>query len=179
MSAPVTLVGNLVEDPELRFTPQGAAVASFRLAVDERRQNPQTKEWEDAGASFYRVTGWRSMAENVAESLRRGTRVIVVGDLVMRSFERQDGTKGLSPEVTARSVGPDLSFATASVTRTPRSGAGDHAGDHADDHQADHPTDHQADQRPAQQAGQQAAQRASRAQRTGFAQTALDDEPPF
>ncbi|SDQ04343.1 single-stranded DNA-binding protein [Quadrisphaera sp. DSM 44207] len=121
MSTAITLVGNLVDDPELRFTPSGAPVATFRLAVNERRQNPQTKEWEDAGASFYRVSGWRSMAENVSESLRRGTRVIVVGDLMIRQYDKQDGRKGVSPEITARSVGPDLSFATAAVTKKDRS----------------------------------------------------------
>ncbi len=124
MSTPVTLIGNIVDDPELRFTPSGAAVANLRLAVNERRKNATTGEWEDGDTSFYKVTVWRQAAENVTESLSKGLRVIVHGDLKLRQFERQDGTKGLSAEVDARNIGPDLTFATATVKRLARAGTG-------------------------------------------------------
>ncbi|WP_432523742.1 single-stranded DNA-binding protein [Kineococcus sp. SYSU DK006] len=121
---PITIVGNITNDPELRFTPSGAAVANFSVAVDERRRNAQTQEWEDAGTSYYRVEAWRSLAENVAHSLRRGTAVVVTGEQTIEVYERKDGGTGTSVRVRAQSVGPDLRYATAAVTRTSRQGGG-------------------------------------------------------
>jgi len=118
----VTLVGNLTDDPELRFTAQGAAVANFRIAVSKRIRDPQTNEWKDGDTSFFRVNVWRQLAENVAESLTRGTRVVVTGTLKMRQWETQEGEKRSVVEVEATEVGPSLKWATAKVEKTSRQG---------------------------------------------------------
>lgn len=116
-STPITLVGNLTGDPELRFTAQGVAVGNFSVAVNRKTFNQGTKRWEDAGTDFHRVTVWRSLAENVAESLKRGDRVIVQGTLESSVYETKEGEKRTSWEVTAYAVGPDLMFATADVKK--------------------------------------------------------------
>ncbi len=115
----VTLVGNLTRDPELRFTPSGAANVQFGLAVNRRWQNRQTNEWEEA-VSFFNVIAWREMAENVSASLGKGQRVIVTGRLEQRSWETQDGEKRSVVEVVADEIGPSLRWATAEVTKTDR-----------------------------------------------------------
>ena len=120
----VTLVGNLTDDPELRFTAQGAAVANFRIAVSKRIRDPQTNEWKDGDTSFFRVNVWRQLAENVAESLTRGTRVIVTGTLKMRQWETQEGEKRSVVEVEASEVGPSLKWATAKMEKTSRQSGG-------------------------------------------------------
>src|SRR2546423_15723772 len=120
----VTLVGNLTDDPELRFTAQGAAVANFRIAVSKRIRDPQTNEWKDGDTSFFRVNVWRQLAENVAESLARGTRVIVTGTLKMRQWETQEGEKRSVVEVEASEVGPSLKWATAKMEKTSRQSGG-------------------------------------------------------
>lgn len=123
----VTLVGNLVDDPELRFTPNGVAMARIRFAVNRRYQD-RNNEWQEE-TSFFGGTCWRDMAENVAESLQKGMRVIVTGRLEQRSWETQDGDKRSMIEVRIDDIGPSVRWATASVTRTPRSsGGGDWAG---------------------------------------------------
>lgn len=126
MSTTVTVIGNVTRDPELRFTPSGAAVATFGVAVNSRRRNPQTQEWEDAEPSFFDVVCWRDLADNVSESLQKGTRVIVSGRLQQRSWEDGDGNKRSKVEVVAEEVGPSLRWATAQVQkadrRTPDSG---------------------------------------------------------
>src|SRR2546430_11181728 len=124
----VTLVGNLTDDPELRFTAQGAAVANFRIAVSKRIRDPQTNEWKDGDTSFFRVNVWRQLAENVAESLTRGTRVIVTGTLKMRQWETQEGEKRSVVEVEASEVGPSLKWATAKMEKTSRQSGGQQAG---------------------------------------------------
>lgn len=116
----VTVVGNATRDPELRFTPSGQAVATFGLAVNRRWQNRQTQEWEEK-VSFFDVTSWREMAENVAESVQKGTRVIVTGRLEQRSWETNDGEKRSKIEIVADEVGPSLRYATAGVTKNERS----------------------------------------------------------
>lgn len=116
----ITLVGNLTDDPELRYTPSGAAVASFTLAVNQRRRDPVTNEWKDGETSFIRCNVWRQQAENVAESLTKGTRAVVVGRIRTRSWETPEGQKRSATEVEAESVGPSLEFAKAAVTKTPR-----------------------------------------------------------
>src|ERR671914_2190143 len=117
----VTLVGNITDDPELRFTPGGAAVANFTVAVNRRYRN-QEGQWEDKLDGFFRCNCWRDMAENVAESLQKGTRVVVVGRLQQRSWDDQDGNKRSAFEVQVDEVGPSLRWATASVQKSQRSG---------------------------------------------------------
>ena len=118
----ITVVGNLVADPELRFTPAGAAVANFRIASTPRRFNRQTSQWEDGEAMYLTCNGWRQAAENVAESLSKGMRVIVQGRLRQRSYESREGERRSIFEVEVDEVGPSLSFATAQVTRASRGG---------------------------------------------------------
>lgn len=120
----ITLVGNLVDDPELRFTPSGAAVANFRIASTPRTFDRQSNEWKDGEALFLTCNVWRQAAENVAESLTKGMKVIVQGRLKQRSYETREGEKRTVFEVEVDEVGPSLSFATAKVNRTPRGGGG-------------------------------------------------------
>jgi single-strand DNA-binding protein len=117
----VTVMGNCTRDPELRFTPSGMAVATFGLAVNRRWQNRQTNEWEEA-VSFFDVTAWQQLAENVAESVFKGTRVIVTGRLDQRSWETQDGDKRSKIEIVADEIGPSLRYATAQITKNERRG---------------------------------------------------------
>lgn len=119
----VTLVGNVTRDPELRFTPSGAPVANFGLAVNRRWMNRQTNEWEEQ-VSFFDVVCWREMAENVADTLTKGSRTIVSGRLEQRSWETQDGDKRSKVEVVADEVGPSLRWARAEVTRNERKEGG-------------------------------------------------------
>ena len=118
----ITVVGNLVADPELRFTPAGAAVANFRIASTPRRFNRQTSQWEDGEAMYLTCNVWRQAAENVAESLSKGMRVIVQGRLRQRPYESREGERRSIFEVEVDEVGPSLSFATAQVTRASRGG---------------------------------------------------------
>ena len=120
----ITVVGNLVDDPELRFTPSGAAVANFRIASTPRTFDRQTNEWKDGDALFLSCSVWRQAAENVAESLQRGMRVIVQGRLKQRSYETREGEKRTVFELDVDEVGPSLKYATAKVTRASRSGGG-------------------------------------------------------
>src|SRR3954452_13033444 len=115
----ITVIGNCTRDPELRFTPSGMAVAAFGLAVNRRWQNRQTNEWEEA-VSFFDVTCWQQLAENVSESVQKGTRVVVTGRLDQRSWETQDGEKRSKVEIVADEVGPSLRYATAQVVRNER-----------------------------------------------------------
>ncbi|HJR89075.1 MAG TPA: single-stranded DNA-binding protein [Aeromicrobium sp.] len=119
----ITVVGNLTDDPELKFTPSGAPVANFTVASTPRTFDRQTNEWKDGDALFLRCAAWRNLAENVAESLTKGQRVIVTGALRVRQYERQDGSKGTSVEMNVDEVGPSLKFATAKVTKATRSGS--------------------------------------------------------
>ena len=121
---PITVVGNIVADPELRFTPSGAAVANFRIASTPRRFNSQTNQWEDGEGLVLTCNVWRQAAENVAESLQKGMRVIVNGRLRQRSYETREGEKRTVYEVEVDEVGPSLKYATAKVTRTNREGGG-------------------------------------------------------
>jgi single-strand DNA-binding protein len=119
----VTLTGNITRDPELRFTPSGQAVATFGLAVNRRWQNRQTNEWEEQ-VSFFDVKCWAQMAENVSESLSRGTRVVVSGRLEQRSWETDNGDKRSKVEVVADEIAPSLRWATAQVTKNERTDGG-------------------------------------------------------
>ncbi len=120
----ITVVGNLTADPELRFTPAGAAVANFTVASTPRTYDRQSGEWKDGEALFLRCSIWREAAENVAESLTRGSRVIVSGRLKQRSFETREGEKRTVVEVEVDEIGPSLRYATAKVNKASRSGAG-------------------------------------------------------
>ena len=120
----VTVVGNLTNDPELRFTPSGAAVASFTIASNSRYLDKTTNEWKDGEPVYMRCSVWRQYAENVAESLTKGTRVIAQGRLKQRSYETREGEKRTVIEMEVDDVGPALRNATAKVNRVQRDGGG-------------------------------------------------------
>src|ERR687895_903962 len=120
----ITVVGNLTADPELRFTPSGAAVANFTVASTPRTFDRQSQEWKDGEALFLRCNVWRQVAENVAESLTRGSRVIVSGRLKQRSFDTKEGEKRTVIELEVDEIGPSLRYATAKVTRASRGEGG-------------------------------------------------------
>jgi single-strand DNA-binding protein len=126
----ITVIGNVTRDPEVRYTPNGQANANFGVAVNRRWQNRQTNEWEER-VSFLNVVCWREMAENVAESVSKGTRVVVTGRLEQRSWETEQGEKRSVVEIVADDIGPSLRFATAKVEKIDRrsgGGGGDFGG---------------------------------------------------
>lgn len=118
----ITVVGNLTDDPELRFTPSGAAVANFTVASTPRTFDKNSNEWKDGDALFLRCSIWRQAAENVAESLTRGMRVVVSGRLRQRSYETKEGEKRTVVELEVEEIGPSLKYATAKVTKANRPG---------------------------------------------------------
>lgn len=120
----ITIIGNLTNDPELRFTPSGAAVANFTVASTPRTFDRQSNEWKDGETLFMRCSVWRDAAENVAESLQRGTRVLVSGRLRSRSYETKEGEKRTVVEMEVDEVGPSLRYATTKVSKTTRGGGG-------------------------------------------------------
>jgi single-strand DNA-binding protein len=120
----LTIIGNLTNDPELRFTPSGAAVANFTVASTPRMFDRQSNEWKDGETLFMRCSVWRDAAENVAESLQRGSRVIVTGRLKSRSYETKEGEKRTVVELEVDELGPSLRYATAKVNKTSRGGGG-------------------------------------------------------
>ncbi|WP_326567317.1 single-stranded DNA-binding protein [Amycolatopsis rhabdoformis] len=124
----ITVIGNLTSDPELRFTPSGAAVANFTVASTPRTLDRQSGEWKDGEALFLRCNIWRQAAENVAESLTRGARVVVQGRLKQRSFETKEGEKRTVVELEVDEIGPSLRYATAKVNKVSRGGGGDFGG---------------------------------------------------
>jgi single-strand DNA-binding protein len=120
----ITIIGNLTNDPELRFTPSGAAVANFTVASTPRTFDRQSNEWKDGETLFMRCSVWREAAENVAESLTRGTRVLVSGRLRSRTYDTKEGEKRTVVELEVDEVGPSLRYATTKVSKTSRGGAG-------------------------------------------------------
>jgi single-strand DNA-binding protein len=120
----ITVIGNLTDDPELRFTPSGAAVAKFRVASTPRFLDKQTNEWKDGEPLFLACNIWRQAAENVAESLQRGARVIVTGRLRQRTYETREGEKRTVMELEVDEIGPSLRYATAKVQKMQRSSGG-------------------------------------------------------
>jgi single-strand DNA-binding protein len=124
----ITVVGNLTGDPELRFTPSGAAVANFTIASTPRNFDKQTNEWKDGDTLFLNCSIWRQAAENVAESLQKGMRVVAQGRLKQRSYETREGEKRTVVELDVEEVGPSLKYATAKVARVQRSGGGGYGG---------------------------------------------------
>lgn len=124
----ITVIGNLTGDPELRFTPSGAAVASFTIASTPRAFDRQSNEWKDGETLFLRCSLWRDAAENITESLTKGTRVIAQGRLVQRSYQTREGENRTVVELQVDEIGPSLRYATAKVTRSQRSGGGGFGG---------------------------------------------------
>ena len=118
----ITVIGNLTADPELRFTPSGAAVANFTVASTPRAFDKASNEWKDQETLFMRCSVWREAAENVAESLTKGTRVIVQGRLKARSYETKEGDRRTSTELEVDEIGPSMKYATAKINRTSRPG---------------------------------------------------------
>ena len=121
MTSQITIVGNVVGDPSMRFTPSGMATVSFGVAVNRRWMDRQTNEWKEA-TSFFDVVAWRDLAGNIAESLTKGARVIVTGRLEQRSWQTDDGDRRSKVEIVADDIGPSLRWATADVRRTERRG---------------------------------------------------------
>ena len=119
----ITIIGNVVSEPELRFTPNGAAVANFRIANTPRRYNSQTNQWEDGEYMFLTCNAWKQLGENVAETLQKGMRVIVQGKLKSRSYQTREGENRTVFEIDVDEVGPSIKYATAQVARNPREGA--------------------------------------------------------
>lgn len=176
---PITIVGNLGSDPELRFTPAGVPVASFSVAVAERRLDQATGKWDDAGTTWWRVSCWRTLAEGAAESLTKGARVIVVGTVRSRDWtDTKTGEAKTSFEIQATSVGPDLTWATAKVTRSAKAPNG---GPAPEDPRGTGAAVHRT--RPATPAGTEDpwATNPQRQQPSGgwLANGAYSDEPPF
>src|SRR5262252_2407278 len=161
----ITIIGNLVDDPELRYTPTGQAVAKFRVASTPRFRDNQSGEWKDGDSLFLTCNVWRQAAENTAESLQRGMRVIVNGRLRQRSFETREGEKRTVVEMEVDEVGPSLRYATAKVNKVSRQGGsmdGGYGTSGSDDPWSTAP-----------QAGAQAGAPA------GGRSAGYDDEPPF
>ena len=163
---PITVIGNIVAEPELRFTPAGAAVCNFRVASTPRRYNSQTNQWEDGEAMFLTCNAWRQLGENTAESLAKGMRVIVTGKLKQRSFQTREGDNRTVFEIDVEEVGPSLRYATTQVNRNTREGG----------QQA--PNQQQAQQNAQQGLGAQPANDPWQSQ-GGFSGQGSNDEPPF
>lgn len=119
MGSPITVIGNLTDDPELRFTPSGHAVCNFTVAVNERIRDADGN-WKDGETSYFRCAAWRNIAENCAESLTKGSNVIIHGTVRTRAYDKNDGTKGISVDVNVDDIGASLKFATAKITRASR-----------------------------------------------------------
>ena len=191
---PITVVGNVVADPELRFTPSGAAVANFRVASTPRVFNRDSGQYEDGEALFLTCNVWRQAAENVAESLTKGMRVIVNGRLKQRSYQTKEGENRTVFEIEVDEVGPSLKFASAQVNRNPREGGGNFGGGNyggqqqrgqqAPQQQAPQQSQYQggfgqSQQQAPQQPHQPANDPWGSAPPAGGFGGAADDEPPF
>ena len=181
----ITIVGNLTADPELRFTPSGAAVANFTVASTPRTFDRQSNEWKDGETLFMRCSIWRDAAENIAESLHRGTRVIVTGRLKSRSYETKEGEKRTVIELEVDEVGPSLRYASAKVTKAERGGSGGGFGGGGGQQSDPWATGGSAPQQGGGQqggwsGGQQAPQQPQGGQQGGgWGQAPSYDEPPF
>lgn len=122
MSTQITIIGNVGQEPDLSYTASGQAVANLTVGVANRKYNKETSEWEDDHTDWYRINIWGKTAENIAASIEKGMRIIVQGRFTSREWEDKEGNKRTSWEITADAIGPDLKYATAQVTRTPRDG---------------------------------------------------------
>jgi single-strand DNA-binding protein len=175
----ITVVGNLVDDPELRFTPSGAAVANFRIASTPRTFDKQSNEWKDGDALFLSCSVWRQAAENVAESLQKGMRVVVQGRLKSRQYETREGEKRTVFEIDVDEVGPSLKYATAKVTRAQRSGGGGYGGNQGGGGGNQGQPDPWASSAPAGNQGGGAQGGAPAGDPWGAPGVGSSDEPPF
>lgn len=176
----ITVIGNLTGDPELRFTPSGAAVANFTIASTPRQFDRQSNEWKDGDTLFMRCSIWREAAENVAESLTKGTRVIASGRLVQRSYETREGEKRTVVELQVDEIGPSLRYATAQVTRSQGGGAGRSSGGQGGGNQGGgFGQPQQVADEPWGQPAQQQAQPAAGGDVWGAPGTSYNDETPF
>lgn len=185
----ITIVGNLTGDPELRFTPSGAAVANFTVASTPRTFDRNANEWKDGETLFMRCSIWREAAENVAESLQRGMRVIVTGRLKSRSYETKEGEKRTVVELDVDEVGPSLRYANAKVAKVSRGGGGGGGGDFGGGFAGQGSNDPWASggsgQQGGQPAGQQGGDRGSQGgarqggNQGGWGNAPAYDEPPF
>ena len=177
----ITVVGNLVDDPELRFTPSGAAVANFRIASTPRTFDRQANEWKDGEALFLTCSVWRQAAENVAESLQKGMRVVVQGRLKSRQYETREGERRTVFEIDVDEVGPSLKYATAKVTRASRSGSGGYGqGGGQQQSGGDDPWATAAPQQSAPQGGGAPADGGGAPQQDPWGAPGVSsDEPPF
>jgi single-strand DNA-binding protein len=184
----ITVIGNLTSDPELRFTPSGAAVANFTIASTPRTFDRQTNEWKDGDTLFLNCSIWRQAAENVAESLQKGMRVVAQGRLKARSYETREGEKRTVMELDVEEVGPSLKYATAKVTRVTRGGGGGGYGGGGDDPWASQPAAPQGGgQQGGGQQGSWGGQQGGAPQGAGAPQGGQDpwavpggsEEPPF
>src|SRR6476660_2801511 len=165
----ITVIGNITGDPELRFTPSGAAVANFTVASTPRQFDRQSNEWKDGETLFMRCSVWRDAAENVAESLQRGTRVLVTGRLKSRSYDTKEGEKRTVMELEVDEVGPSLRYATAKVNKATRQGGASGSGGYGASGSSGGPADDPWSSAP--QAGASAG--------AGNGAGGFDDEPPF
>lgn len=170
----ITVIGNLTADPELRFTPAGAAVANFTVASTPRTFDRQTNEWKDGEALFLRCNIWREAAENVAESLTRGSRVIVSGRLKQRSYETREGEKRTVVELEVDEIGPSLRYATAKVNKANRGGGGGGFGGSSGGSGGGRPASNNFSQ-----GGDDPWGSAPQAGSFGGSSQGMDDEPPF
>src|SRR5262245_9990913 len=175
----ITVVGNLTDDPELRFTPSGAAVANFTVASTPRNFDKNSNEWVDGEAMFLRCSIWRQAAENVAESLQRGMRVVVQGRLKSRQYETREGEKRTVFEIDVEEVGPSLKYATAKVTKTTRQGGGGGYSGGGAPQQGGGGDDPWATPAPAQGGGRQGGGQSAPANDPWGAPAGGSDEPPF
>ncbi|MBJ8347620.1 single-stranded DNA-binding protein [Antrihabitans sp. YC2-6] len=176
----ITVIGNLTADPELRFTPAGAAVANFTVASTPRAFDRQTNEWKDGEALFLRCNIWREAAENVAESLTRGSRVIVSGRLKQRSYETREGEKRTVMELEVDEIGPSLRYATAKVNKANRGGGGGGGGFGSSGGGGGFAASGSGGGRPNQQPSGGDDPWGSAPQASGsFGGGRVDDEPPF
>lgn len=165
----ITVVGNLTGDPELRFTPSGAAVANFTIASTPRQFDRQTNEWKDGDTLFLRCSIWRDAAENVVESLTRGTRVVAQGRLVMRPYTTKEGENRTSTELQVDEIGPSLRYASAKVNRTQRTQGAQQGAQGAQGGQ----------QAPSDDPWATGPQRGAQVQQQGGWGQPSNDEPPF
>jgi single-strand DNA-binding protein len=175
----ITIAGNLVDDPELRYTPTGQAVANFRVASTPRFLDKATNEWKDGDSLFLTCNVWRQAAENVAESLQRGMRVIVTGRLKQRSYETREGEKRTVYELEVDDVGPSMRNASAKVTKSNRSGGSGGFGGGQGGGQGGAPRGQGGQAGPGGPSGGRGAEDPWAASEPGFGDGGSSDEPPF
>lgn len=175
----LTIAGTVGGDPDLHFTPSGAAVCNLSVAVNHRRYNKGTGQWEEAGTDWWRVNIWRGLAENVAESVRKGDRVLVYGKVSSRRWEGRDGQQITSWEITAEEVGHSMKFATTVQNRAQRNQAGGQDGNQRQRQQGQYSQRSGTDDDPLASPDPNYAARDSQGQFAGMGNQGFDGDPPF